>query len=357
MARKIQYEDNAETLLTTAVNNTDDPVVFSVTAGDGAKFPALTAGLWFPITIVDASDNFEHMMCTARSTDSFTCDREVSGWGQTKRAFAIGDAVYLGIIKPMVDEFLFKEEQQEGLPNSLGAVSGTNTLTASATPTVAAYVTNQYFLFEAAANNTGAVTIDIDSVGAANLVDLAGNALIADALIAGGHYLIQYDGTNFVLMNGVPGDFSANDVTVTGDLEVTGTMTIANAAIDLFPSGMEIQQFQTTIPSGWDLETTDEDRVPIIRNTNAVGGSQGGGWTITGLSGSQPNHTHAKGTIAVNQTAARWDDASGDFTPPRNNTESVTGSTASDGNEAVTVSAGSSWRPLYTYCWIGSRNA
>jgi len=49
---------------------------------------------------------------------------------------------------------------------SLSTVQGTNTITAEATPGITAYVNNEIYIFTAAGANTGAVTLNIDSVGA-----------------------------------------------------------------------------------------------------------------------------------------------------------------------------------------------
>jgi hypothetical protein len=79
-----QTANNAKSNVATtdALNNTTDPVTFSVTTGHGSRFPAPGSGFW--ITVWDAvtypNDPFddpdmEIMLCTARSGDSLTCDR------------------------------------------------------------------------------------------------------------------------------------------------------------------------------------------------------------------------------------------------------------------------------------------
>ena len=144
MARDIQFSDNAETLLTTAINNTDDPVTFSVTAGDGAKFPSVTGDQFFYIVIVDVSGNYEKMEVTARSTDSFTATRGVGG--TTLINFAVGDAVYLGFTEETFEEILFTQEAQEGTPHWCGAAGGTvDAITLTADPTITSYIAGQLF--------------------------------------------------------------------------------------------------------------------------------------------------------------------------------------------------------------------
>ena len=51
----------------------------------------------------------------------------------------------------------------------LSSVAGTNTITATGTPTITAYTDGQMFIFKAASANTGSVTLNVDGVGAKSL--------------------------------------------------------------------------------------------------------------------------------------------------------------------------------------------
>lgn len=72
---------------------------------------------------------------------------------------------------------------QDGEPIFLGTSSGTDTITASATPTISAYVEGMQFAFEAGGTNTGAATINIDTVGAI-AVEKQNVALVAGDITA-----------------------------------------------------------------------------------------------------------------------------------------------------------------------------
>jgi hypothetical protein len=78
-------------------------------------------------------------------------------------------------------------------PVRLGSVSGTNTITASAAPAAAftAYAAGQTFSFLAAVNNTGAVTLNVNTIGAKNLKTAAGADLVAGQLVADTLYVVQ----------------------------------------------------------------------------------------------------------------------------------------------------------------------
>lgn len=105
---------------------------------------------------------------------------------------------------------------QDGSFTWLGTSSGTNTITATASPAITAYVAGQRFRFIAGGTNTGAVTININSAGA-KAIQLQGAALGANAIISGFTYEIVYDGTQFQILGlsgGAEGDilyFDANN--------------------------------------------------------------------------------------------------------------------------------------------------
>jgi hypothetical protein len=102
------------------------------------------------------------------------------------------------------------------LQNSTGTfltVSGTDTLPGTVSPTVTAYAVGQIFAFVAAATNTGAVTINISSLGAKSITRLGATALIAGDLIINSVAFIVYDGTQFQLLN--PNTFT--NITFTGN--------------------------------------------------------------------------------------------------------------------------------------------
>lgn len=79
----------------------------------------------------------------------------------------------------------------------LATVAGTDTITASLSPALTAYANGQIFTLIPANTNTGAVTININGLGAKALTKNGSTALEANDLVAGVTYSIQYDGTRF----------------------------------------------------------------------------------------------------------------------------------------------------------------
>lgn len=86
---------------------------------------------------------------------------------------------------------------------SLTAVSGTNTVVGTATPTPAAYAAGQIFQLVQATTNTGATTLNISALGAKN-VFANGAACIGGELVATVAYIVFYDGTQFNIIGTAP---------------------------------------------------------------------------------------------------------------------------------------------------------
>lgn len=80
------------------------------------------------------------------------------------------------------------------------SVSGTNTLTATAS-WYSAYATGDSIRILAAATNTGPVTLNVNSLGAKNLLDSTGLKLSPGALVSGETYAAVYNGSAFVMQS------------------------------------------------------------------------------------------------------------------------------------------------------------
>lgn len=87
----VMLTNNAVTRLASSL--TTGATSLSVSAGDGAKFPAPSGGEWFPVTIIKASGSLEITRCTARSGDVLTVSRGQEG--TAAQAFSAGDRVEL----------------------------------------------------------------------------------------------------------------------------------------------------------------------------------------------------------------------------------------------------------------------
>ena len=114
--------------------------------------------------------------------------------------------------------------QLQGGLSSFLSVSGTNTITATASPALSAYTIGQVFWFRPAGTNSGAVTINIDGLGAKQLVKGGATPLITGDLISGYAYGIMYNGTSFALLS------STFNVSSIGTLNVSGNATLGSSS-------------------------------------------------------------------------------------------------------------------------------
>jgi hypothetical protein len=106
---------------------------------------------------------------------------------------------------------------------TLISITGTDTLTGTVSPTLTAYVAGQAFSFVVAATNTGAVTLNINSLGATAVTRTGAVALVAGDMVTGQVAIVEYDGTRFQLLNGN----SFTNLKASGTLAVTGITTVA----------------------------------------------------------------------------------------------------------------------------------
>ena len=85
---------------------------------------------------------------------------------------------------------------QDGAYNLAGSVAGADTITGSLSPAIAAYANGMAVVILPAENNTGGATLGLNGLTARSIVDFAGNALAADALVAGIPVTVLYDLAN-----------------------------------------------------------------------------------------------------------------------------------------------------------------
>ena len=85
----IKLTNNANATLAASINSSATSI--TLTSGQGARFPTLSAGDYFYATLIDTSNNLEIVKCTARSTDVLTVVRAQES--TTARAYNTGDRI------------------------------------------------------------------------------------------------------------------------------------------------------------------------------------------------------------------------------------------------------------------------
>lgn len=113
----IKLSNNAVSKL--AGNITASDTTISMVPGDGALFPSLSAGDWFPATIMDSAGNLEIVKCTARSVDTLTVVRAQED--TSARAFNAGDRIELRLTA-LVLETLQSDLASQALPSGFGPI-------------------------------------------------------------------------------------------------------------------------------------------------------------------------------------------------------------------------------------------
>jgi hypothetical protein len=126
----------------------------------------------------------------------------------------------------------------------LSSVIGTNTITGNLTPAITSYGPGQTFRFVAASTNTGATTININSVGAKAITKSGNTPLVGNEITIGAAIQIVYDGTQFQLTSGAGSSgnsFTQNNLNVpastglplVGPITLTGVSTISGRLVIL----------------------------------------------------------------------------------------------------------------------------
>lgn len=106
------------------------------------------------------------------------------------------------------------------------AATGTDTYVATPSPAITAYAAGQSFLIHFANANTGAATLNLNSLGAKAIKNTDGGALTAGQIADDSIQHCVYDGTNMVLM-GTALVLNATSLALT-TLSVTGLVTLSD---------------------------------------------------------------------------------------------------------------------------------
>jgi len=122
--------------------------------------------------------------------------------------------------------------------------SGTDTITLTSGLSLSAYAQGQLFAFEAGGTNTGAVTLNVDSVGAKAIKKHHDVDLAAGDFEAGGIYIVAYEATadNFQLISAVSN--------TAGTVTPSSTDTFTNKTFDANGTGNSISNIDVADLAG-----------------------------------------------------------------------------------------------------------
>jgi hypothetical protein len=201
--------------------------------------------------------------------------------------------------KGVVDDYLrqgfaFNKTLYNALKDSsylwLDTVAGTDMITATASPAVTAYAAGQTYRFKSAGANTGAVTLNLNSVGAKAITKNGTTALAAGDIPSGAVCEVVYDGSQFQLVNA-------------GFVGLGGSAVAARSAIGVAPmsavKGLTGNVNATTPLTKYDLSAT----AVILQDANGATVLRSNIGTLTcdlGLAGSVANGRDQAGVFTAN---------------------------------------------------------
>ena len=185
------------------------------------------------------------------------------------------------------------DQVQNGSLVYLTSVSGADTITATAAISLASYATGQKFHFVSAGANTGAVTLNVNGIGAKAVTKNGTTALVAGEIASGAACEVIYDGTQFQLVSLTKIGTSANNLVqlnssaqlpaVDGSL-LTGINTtqiqpisasVGSNALTISASALSLDFRSTTLGSGTVTRVTGTPSNLVISSGSTLGTTNG----------------------------------------------------------------------------------
>jgi hypothetical protein len=215
----------------------------------------------------------------------------------------------------------------------IGSVSGTDTITGTLSPTLTSYVAGQMFYFVAAGDNTGAVTLNINGLGAKNVTKNGSTALAAGELKSGQTVAVIYDGTRFQTLNAVSS-------------ALTGITTTSVTALGV-NAGDSVTSGTNTTAVGYNAGTAI-----TTGSWNTIVGSTSGNAITSGYSNSTLGYNTLRNVTSGTENTALGDSAyvSGNYS----NSTCLGAGTAVTGNSQVQL--GSAVTTTYAYGAVQDRS-
>jgi hypothetical protein len=182
---------------------------------------------------------------------------------------------------------------QGGVVSLINSISGTDTITGSLSPALTAYAAGQMFYFVAAGANTGAVTLNINSLGAKSVTRDGSTALVAGDIASGEVVIVVYDGTRFQTIG--PNTFNGTLPVANGGTGQTsytnGQLLIGNTTGNTLTKATLTAGTGVTITNGAGSITIAAAGLPVM---NVVSGT-----TQTAVAGNQYVLTNAAATTVT----------------------------------------------------------
>jgi len=236
------------------------------------------------------------------------------------------------------------DQVQDCALSTLSSVSGADTITATAPLSMTAYVAGQEFSFVSAGANTGAVTLNINSIGAKDVTKRGTTALDAGDIPSGAVVVVQYDGTRFQLTGPAPAPTAlpAASETVAGVVELatnaeaqTGTDTETNTGTETNTQSGTDTETSTGSESGTQTGTDTETSTGTETGTQSGTDTETSTGTETGTQTGTDTET-STGTETGTQTGTDTETSTGTETGTQTGTDTETSNSTETGTQTGT---------------------
>lgn len=166
--------------------------------GSGTFTPQTSPGYPAVSGTTIASEQFNRVVADFAEGLSNTLTRD--GQSSPTNDLPMGGRKHTGVADATArSQYATVGQVQDSAATKLTSVNGTNTITASAPFSMTAYVTGMNFWFVAVGANTGAVTLNLNGLGAKAVTKRGTTALAANDIISGEVCSVYYDGAQFQL--------------------------------------------------------------------------------------------------------------------------------------------------------------
>lgn len=195
------FANNATTTLASVLSGSATSC--DVASGTGALFPSPSGGSYFMMTFTDAATGLinEIVKVTARTGDTMTIVRGQEG--TVAVAWGIGDTA-ANLWTGGQAATLVQQAQLQTQATNYAADSGTKNaavVTLDPVPTLASLVGAPIRVKKMGTTNDGAVTLNVNGLGALSITDVTGAALGAGFLTGGVIFEVAYNGTSYTLLS------------------------------------------------------------------------------------------------------------------------------------------------------------
>lgn len=182
------------------------------------------------------------------------------------------------------------------VPQYATAVSGTNNIALTVPLPFSSYAIGMQFTFVASGTNTGPATLNVNGIGAVNIVKDNNLALVGGEILSATVVECYYDGTNFHYTNVRPSMVLLNRTVASGASAVSWGSSVFTSAYDRWYVQVTNMSFSTTANYLKQFST----------DNGATWVSTGNVYARYGSTAQTPTGTNVQNVSATNDTAMNW---------------------------------------------------